>query len=179
MIWLTPEHAQALIDHARAEAPREACGLIAGRGQRAAEIIPVANAAADPIHAYSMDEQAFAAALMGLESRGLELIGFYHSHPQSEPIPSATDIRQAHYPDTPYLIVGLKGGHADIAGWLMRYGQVSPVTIHVGSEPPPAPLKPTFSQAQKTAILMGALIAFALMIVVSLSLLPPAPPIPR
>lgn len=177
MIWLTPEQAQALIDHAHAEAPCEACGLIAGRGQRAAAIIPITNAAADPLHAYYFDERQFAAALMGLEARGQELIAFYHSHPRSAPIPSATDIRQAHYPDTPYLIIGLKDGHADIAGWLMHYGQVSPVTIHVGGDPPPE--QPTFSQAQKIAILMGALIAFAVMIVVSLSLLPPAPPIPH
>ncbi len=89
------------------------------------------------MHAYYMDERALVAALISLEARGLELIGFYHSHPHSDPIPSPTDVRQATYPDTPYLIVGLKDGAARLAAWQMRYGQVSEVPLHVGSEPPP------------------------------------------
>jgi hypothetical protein len=92
-----------------------------------------------------------------------------------EPIPSPADVKQATYPDTPYLIVGLKGGSAKLAAWTMRYGQVTPVTLHIGDEPPPTePL----SSAQKIAILASAGIALILMIVIALSLLPPAPVIP-
>jgi len=177
-MWLTSEQAQIIVAHARAEVPREACGLIAGNGERAAEIIPIPNAAADPLRAYTMDERRLVEALTQFESRGLELIGLYHSHPNSDPIPSPTDVKQASYPDTPYLIVSLKGGETRFAAWTMRYGKVSEVDLYVGNEPPPE--KPSsLSRAQKTAILISGLIAFALLIVVSLSLLPPAPAIPH
>ncbi len=177
MIWLSREQAQTISDHARAESPREACGLIAGQRERAAEIIPIPNIASDPQHAYYMDERALVEALTHLEARHLELIGFYHSHPQSDPIPSQTDVRQANYPNTPYVIVGLKGDAPRLAAWNMSYGRVSEVTLHVGDEPPPE--SASLSRAQKIAILLSAVIALILLIAVSLSLLPPAPVLPR
>ncbi|MEO8395776.1 MAG: M67 family metallopeptidase [Chloroflexota bacterium] len=176
-MWLTPEQAQTLIAHAHAEAPNEACGIIAGRGERAVEITPIPNAAADPQHSYYMDERRLVETLSSLSARHLDLIGFYHCHPQTDPIPSTTDIKQASYPDTPYLIVGLKGTEARLAAWTMRFGQVSEVPLHIGLQ---APLPtPALSPAQKIAILLSALIAFILLIVLSLSLLPPAPHIPH
>lgn len=178
MIWLTHAQAQQVIAHARADAPREACGVIVGRNDRAVEIIPIPNTAADSLHNYYMDERRLAEVLMSLETRGLKLVGFYHSHPQGDPIPSAVDIRQATYPDTPYLIAGLKG-EARLAAWLLRRGQVTPVPLHIGDNPPPARANTPLSRAQQVAVLVSALIAFALLIVVSLSLLPPAPVIPR
>ncbi len=176
-MWLSEAQAQQLITHAREDAPREACGIIIGRNERAVEILPIANAAVDPVHTYVMEERALAAALTSLERRGLQLVAFYHSHPNSDPIPSPTDIRQAAYPETPYLIVGLKGGTPALAAWKLGSGQVSEVPVTVGSAPPiaSAPL----SGAQKAAILLAALISVAVLVVVSLSLLPPAPVIPR
>lgn len=177
-MWLSDAQAQAIISHARADVPNEACGLIIGRGERATEIIRIPNIAANSQHTYHMDERALVSALSKLEALGLELVGIYHSHPASDPIPSQTDIRQATYPETPYLIVGLKNATVSLAAWKMRAGQVSEVPLHVGSTPPP-PESSNLSPAQKTAILLSALIAFALLIVVLLSLLPPAPLIPR
>lgn len=176
-LWLSREQSRVIVEHIRAEAPREACGIIAGRGTRAQLIIPIPNMAAEPLHTYHMDERRLAETLAGLDSSGLELVGLYHSHPSSEPIPSPTDIQQASYPDTPYLIVGMKGGEPKLAAWSIRYGQVTPVVLHVGDEPPPE--TPALSNAQKTAILVSAGIALILMIVIALSLLPPAPIIPR
>lgn len=175
MLWLTEEQARAIVDHAIAEAPREACGIIAGVGERVVEIVPIANVAANPQHTYYMDERQFTRALLTLEERGLSLLAFYHSHPSGDPVPSHIDVQQASYPDTPYIIAGLKG-EPRLAAWQLHYGQVKPVHLHVGLTPPEKPAELT--KAQKTAILMSALIAFALMIVLSLSLLPPAPPIP-
>jgi proteasome lid subunit RPN8/RPN11 len=176
MMWLSEAHAQAIIAHARADAPREACGIIIGHNERATDVIPVPNIADDPLHTYIMDEQKMVAILSSLNRRDLELVGFYHSHPNSDPIPSPTDIRQATYPDTPYLIVGLKGGSAQLAAWKMRAGQVSEVPVSIGEIVPNTP--PPLSDTQKVAIVLAALIAAGALIVVSLSLLPPAPAIP-
>ena len=181
MIWLSHHQAQALIVHARADAPREACGLLVGRTDSAGrahvtEITPIANAAADPLITYYMDERALVTALSGLQARRLELLGFYHSHPSGDPIPSPTDVRHATYPDTPYLIVGLNGNKARLAAWKMRPGQVEKIPLHIGNELPD--VNPSLTRSQQAAIILAALIAFALLIVVSLTLLPPAPAIP-
>ena len=40
--------------------------------------------------------------------RGLDVIGFYHSHPHSDPYPSPTDLAEAAYGDTVSVIVSLK-----------------------------------------------------------------------
>jgi proteasome lid subunit RPN8/RPN11 len=179
-LWLTDAQAGAILAHARAEAPREACGLVAGvpeRGvYRAVEIIPVANNASDPLHLYQMDERELARQITSLNARGLTLVGLYHSHPAGDPIPSPVDIAQAAYPDTAYLIVGLKRG--ELAAWTIRFGQVRSVDLHIGNQPP-AQTNAPLSRAQQTAIIAAALLAFVLLIVISLSLLPPAPVIPR
>ncbi len=45
---------------------------------------------------------------------GLDVVGFYHSHPHSAPVPSETDLAEATYPNHLYAIVGLKGEAADV-----------------------------------------------------------------
>lgn len=179
-LWLTDAQAGAILDHARSEAPREACGLIAGVPEagvyRAVEIIPVANTAPDPLHLYHMDKTELARQITRLNARKLTLVGLYHSHPAGDPIPSPVDIAQAAYPDTAYLIAGLRRG--DLAAWEIRYGQVRPVELHIGAHPP-APTSAPLSRAGQTAIIAAALLAFAALIIISLSLLPPAPVIPR
>ena len=45
---------------------------------------------------------------------GLDVVGFYHSHPHSAPAPSETDLALATYPNHLYVIVGLKGEAADV-----------------------------------------------------------------
>lgn len=180
VLWLQPGQADQLIAQAFADFPRETCGLIGGirRGKidQASEIIPIQNTAPDPIHAYHMDERALAAALTGLEKRGLTLVGIYHSHPQGDPVPSSQDIREAAYPDTAYLIIGMKGDTPQLAAWTINYGAVERVELHTAANPPP---HPTSTRAANAAILIAGLIGFIFLIVTSLSLLPPAPEIPR
>ncbi len=174
-LFLTEEQARALLHHAREAAPQEACGLLAGVGEQVQAVIPIPNSAADPHHFYRLEEAAFARALLQLDRQGLELLGFYHSHPQGDPIPSSTDVQQATYPDTPYLIIGLRG-EPRLAVWQMRYGEVTPVEVGIGvTGSQSRDGDDTLSRAQRLAIIVSAILAFAFMIIVSLALLPPAP----
>lgn len=176
-LWLKDELAQQIVQHARSEHPREACGIIGGSGEQAAVVIPVANAANDPLREYRLDDQALVAAMRLLKQQSLSLLGFYHSHPDSEPIPSPMDIALATYPQTVYLIVGLRTREPQLAAWEMNYGQVTRVELVVSPQAP-AKYDDTLSEAQKTAIFISALVAFVFMLLLSVSLLPPAPPIP-
>lgn len=177
-LWLTPEQTSQLARYAQTAAPDEACGLLAGTGEQIREVVSLPNIAPTPRYHYRIDDEAYSKTLFRLQKSGMTVIGFYHSHPTGDPIPSTEDIRQALYPDTPYLIIGLRQGEPRMAAWRIRYGEVIPVEVYVGSEAPPAE-EGKLTTAQKTAILLSAIIAFVFMIILSLSLLPPAPIIPK
>ena len=90
-------HASVLADmiaHARQEAPRECCGLLIGtpgsvvRSFRAKNLAPAATR-------YFIDPHDHFKALRLARAEGRQVIGAYHSHPASEPVPSATDIAEA------------------------------------------------------------------------------------
>ena len=175
-LWLSEDQAQALVAQARAEAPAEACGVIGGREGRAERIIPIANIAADPQRHYRLDDAALVRALFDLERAGLGLIAFYHTHPTGDALPSPADIQLATYRDTPYLIIGLRGGRPSLMAWRIGLGSVTPVEVHIGEGSPPHPAP--FSEAQRTAVIISAAVAFVFMLILSVKLLPPAPPIP-
>ncbi len=176
-LWLKPELARSIIEHARQEQPNECCGLIVGQGITAEQIVPIPNVAERPEYEYHMDDQALVQATFQTQRGNLEIVGFYHSHPRTDPIPSQTDIRLASYPDTAYVIASLKNGEGRLAAWSIRRDQVAPITIVVSAEAP-ALEAPQLTLIQKRAIIASAIIAFIFMLVLSLSLLPPAPVIP-
>lgn len=173
-LWLTPAQAESIGRFALDARPEETCGIIGGIGERAMQIVPIANSASEPEQHFRLDDQAFTKAIFYLERNGLSLIGIYHSHPKSEPIPSQEDIRQSNYPATAYLIVGLRGGAPRLAAWEILPGRVNTVDLYVGIDVP-APAESNLSKAQKTAIILAAIIAVAFLLIVSVSLLPPAP----
>jgi proteasome lid subunit RPN8/RPN11 len=177
-LWLTASQADAIVEHAMSESPHEACGLIGGINVRAEEIIPIKNVAQNPESHYEMERAAFVKAMFDFQKSGLSLTGIYHSHPASDPIPSTTDIYQSYYPDTIYLIVSLKHKQPTLAAWCIYNGQVERINLHIGDYPPTIEPEVTLTRAQKVAVLLSALIAFMLMLTLSLSLLPPAPPLP-
>ena len=176
-LWLTRAQAETIGRHALAERPDEACGIIGGREGRVERILPVTNIAPDPREHYTLDHTELGRALLAFERDGLDLIAFYHSHPHSDPIPSRTDVALATYPDTPYLIVGLHSGDPEFAAWRLAGGDAERVPLHIG-EAPPVEDEDALSRAQKAAIIISAALALVVMLVVSLSLLPPAPELP-
>lgn len=94
-----------IVAHARAEAPKECCGLIAGREGRATRVIRCTNASPTPEVRYTIAELR---RVIEIEDAGEELIAIYHSHPRSPAYPSPTDRREAHWPDTSYVLVSLR-----------------------------------------------------------------------
>lgn len=83
--------------------PEEACGLLAGQDGSVDQVYPVDNTLHSPT-AYRMDPSGQVQAMLAIERAGLELIAIYHSHPTGPAIPSATDLKQASYPDALYVI---------------------------------------------------------------------------
>jgi proteasome lid subunit RPN8/RPN11 len=76
---LRPEHLAAIVGHARAAAPNECCGILAGRGNAVERVTPLANADASPT-TFRVDPADLLAAFEALDAAGLDLVGIYHSH---------------------------------------------------------------------------------------------------
>ncbi len=90
--------------HARQAWPVECCGVLIGKASTIVETRPTANLAESP-NRFLVDPKGHIEARRDARTRGLDVVGFYHSHPRSEPVPSPTDLAELAYPDCLHLIV--------------------------------------------------------------------------
>ncbi len=119
-----------LVEHARAEAPDECCGMIAALDGRAVAVHRATNTAHSPLR-YEMDGKEQYALQSAIEDAGQELGAIYHSHTRSAPTPSQTDINLAFYPESLYVIVGVKDDEPEVRAWRIVEGQVSEAELVV------------------------------------------------
>ena len=147
---LSPETGREIVAHVRAAAPLEGVGLLAvaaeGPDDRATRFYPGTNVDASPTR-YTMEPAEVLAAFRDIEANGWRLGAIVHSHPGTPPLPSATDLREAHYPDALLLIVGLAGGAPSMRAWRLILGTgdapVATVEVPVVVDPAADPLDPT------------------------------------
>jgi proteasome lid subunit RPN8/RPN11 len=97
----------AVVTHAREAAPGECCGLLLGSVDRIVDAVRARNLSGDP-NRFLIDPEDHILARRAARTRGIDLVGFYHSHPHSDAYPSATDVAETSYPDCVYLIVSLR-----------------------------------------------------------------------
>jgi proteasome lid subunit RPN8/RPN11 len=97
-----------IVAHARRERPRECCGILLGRHGAILEAKPVRNIAAS-VHRFLLDPRDHIEIRRQSRRRGLEIVGFYHSHPASSAEPSPTDAAEIAYPESLHAIVSLTG----------------------------------------------------------------------
>ena len=121
----------AMIAHARADAPNECCGMIASRDGEAVEVYRAENAAHSPLR-YEIDGAEQYRIQMAIDDAGHDLGAIYHSHTRSAPYPSQTDINLAFYPEALYIIVGLAGDEPEVRSFHIRDGQVTESDLDVG-----------------------------------------------
>jgi len=121
-----------MVAHAREEAPREACGLLSGRGGGITRLIRCANVHPTPTTRYVIDPREQLKAFRAIESAGEELVGIYHSHPVSQAYPSPTDRAEAHYTDAYYILLSLRTGKPEVRAFRIDTEQfVREVTLAV------------------------------------------------
>ena len=115
---------RGLVEHARAEQPNEACGLLLLRDGVAVEYRPGRNALASP---YRFQLEPGDPADFFAEDEGFELAVF-HSHPETEAKPSRTDIANIGlWEGRPYLILSL--ARDELRAWRIEDGGVSELDI--------------------------------------------------
>ncbi len=105
--------------------PQECCGILLGLtadGNRTVTLtLPCENVRLDaPERRYSINPQQVIAALKLARSRGENIVGFYHSHPDHVAHYSVIDLTEAHWFDCSYLITGVvKGSATDTESFLL------------------------------------------------------------
>jgi proteasome lid subunit RPN8/RPN11 len=130
VLRLTHDAYARMIGHCYDGLPLEACGLLAGlqgQGQGAAKATicyPARNAAASA-RIYTVEPKDYLRADRDAESKGLELLGVFHSHTHTDAYPSPTDVAQAPDPAWHYVLVSLKAEAPVVRSYRIRDGKIA------------------------------------------------------
>jgi proteasome lid subunit RPN8/RPN11 len=121
-----------IFEHLQSAYPNEGGGFLLGSADgetiRIVDIVPVANtfAAEEQYHRYAMTPLDWARLEDEADSRGLTLVGYFHSHPDSPAIPSVYD-RDHALPNFTYIITQVNasadhstGEAVDMRVWRLR-----------------------------------------------------------
>jgi proteasome lid subunit RPN8/RPN11 len=133
--------AEEIRRHGEGAYPAECCGVLAGRViaadvKEVVRLEPAVNRRTDDPHRYLIAPEDLRRLESALKSEGLEIVGYYHSHPDHAAAPSAFDAEHA-WPWYSYLIVRVDGGRgADIASWVLDdvLPRMHPESLEVLSE---------------------------------------------
>jgi proteasome lid subunit RPN8/RPN11 len=113
---------EQMLEQAKAEAPIEACGILAGSDSKVEKLYKMANADQSSNHFMMEPEEQFA-VVKDIRSIGLKMLAIYHSHPETPARPSAVDVRLALTPDIIHVIVSLQDLSATVVkGFLIEDG---------------------------------------------------------
>lgn len=119
----TPTILDAICEHGRATYPEECCGFLLGRataeGNHVTSAWRVENQRAENRERrYTITPHDYHAADRAARQQGLDIVGFYHSHPDHPARPSTTDLAEAAFPGYTYVIVSIQDGQpADLTAW--------------------------------------------------------------
>jgi proteasome lid subunit RPN8/RPN11 len=108
---------QAMRAHGEETYPHECCGVMLGRieaGTNVVErVVRAGNTRTDSLHnRYQIAPQELVKIQRQAREAKLDIVGFYHSHPDHPARWSETDLREAHWLGSSYVITAVAGGVA-------------------------------------------------------------------
>ena len=126
MLQLSKERWKEITAHGERDYPYECCGLLLGRfgengAKVCAETYPISNAREEAAKRsrFLIHPAEFLRGEQDAAARGLDVVGFYHSHPDHPAVPSAYDLEHA-WPIYSYVVVAVASGQAgDLRSWEM------------------------------------------------------------
>lgn len=126
MIQLSENQRNEIAAHAERDYPYECCGLLLGSfangAKSIAEIYPISNSREEQAkrNRFLIRPEELMRGERHAETKGLEVVGFYHSHPDHPAVPSQYDLEHA-WPVYSYIIVSAIAGAAqDLRSWEME-----------------------------------------------------------
>ena len=137
MLKIAREHVDAMIAHARADHPDEACGVIVGPegSDDPVRLVQMINADRSPTF-FRFDPAEQFQLYKTLDAQDEEIVVVYHSHTATEAYPSRTDISLATEPQAHYVLVstadaGSDEGPVSVRSYRIVEGTVSEEEIDV------------------------------------------------
>lgn len=127
---ITKKTIQAISEHAKREAPIEACGYLVGKEDIISVSYELTNVDRSFEH-FAFDPKEQFKTAKDARAKGLEIYAVYHSHPASPARPSAEDIKLAYDPNILYFILSLAGGKEDLRAFTIKNSKVESIFIEV------------------------------------------------
>ena len=126
--------------HGQQTYPHECCGALLGRDNRVTDLLELPNTTEEgPRRRFLVRPSDYRQAEGRATELGVELLGFYHSHPDHPARPSQYDLDHA-WPTFAYIIVAVAQGAAtDMTVWYLKDDRSSfeEGTLHHGENPHP------------------------------------------
>lgn len=127
MIQLAASHRNEIAAHGERDYPHECCGLLLGifgadGTKLVVEMYPISNAREEEAkrNRFLIRPEELVRGERYAETKGLEVVGFYHSHPDHPAVPSQYDLEHA-WPMFSYIVVSVGAGAArELRSWEME-----------------------------------------------------------
>lgn len=124
MITLSEDRLAEIRKHGERDYPYECCGLMLGRfeadGRKVVvETYPISNSREESAkrNRFLIQPEELMRGERYARGKSLEVVGFYHSHPDSPAVPSQYDLEHA-WPTYSYVIVSVRNQQAiDLFSW--------------------------------------------------------------
>jgi proteasome lid subunit RPN8/RPN11 len=118
-------HIETMLAQARTGYPLEVCGVLLGKRPLVHAVVPVQNQERDsPRVRYQIAPEDLARIQREGREVGLEIVGYYHSHPDHPARPSATDralAAEGLSDGVVHVVVGIDGARrATFTAWVFR-----------------------------------------------------------
>jgi proteasome lid subunit RPN8/RPN11 len=128
MLIMKRSEYESLRRHGEETYPHECCGALLGKfmgANRSVEhVVRCGNTRDDrPQDRYHIDPKELIAVQRQATRQGLEIVGFYHSHPDHPAQWSQTDLAEAHWLDCSYVITSVDKGVADRTNSFVLLGE--------------------------------------------------------
>ena len=127
MLHLTYSDYSALRTHGEETYPHECCGVLLGNsqpdGNHVRQIVRAGNTRTDSAHnRYNIAPEELIRIQRQARKQGLDIVGFYHSHPDCPAQWSQTDFAEAHWVGCSYVITRVDQGKAAVTNSFLLTG---------------------------------------------------------
>ena len=128
MLQISYADYEALRAHGEETYPHECCGVLlgkneAGKGNRVHQLVRAGNTRTDSAHnRYNIAPQELVKIQRQARALGLDIVGFYHSHPDHPAQWSPTDFAEAHWLACSYIITSVENGKASLTNSFLLTG---------------------------------------------------------
>ena len=127
MLQLALNHQDEIAAHGERDYPYECCGLLIGRfagngSKVVTETYPISNAREEAAkrNRFLIRPEELLRGEQYAAAQNLDIVGFYHSHPDDQAVPSQYDLEHA-WPAYSYIVVAVRNGQKeDLRSWEMQ-----------------------------------------------------------